>query len=98
MTSRRRNSLSTSAASATRTLAGGVATAAPGAGSLARKSAWAWAATGAASRRRIARLYAETIGYDPFEDDPTLTAQEALSILRERRAEALGATTNETDI
>ena len=55
-------------------------------------------ATGAASRRRIARLYAESIGYDPFEDDPTLTPGEALSILRERRAEALSATTNETDI
>ncbi|MEL7464849.1 MAG: hypothetical protein AAFN79_12320 [Pseudomonadota bacterium] len=47
------------------------------------------------SRRRVARLYAETIGYDPFEDDPTLTAREALQTLRERRSEALDADSKE---
>lgn len=40
----------------------------------------------AASRRRIARLYAATIGYDPFEDDPATAGRAGGSERAPRRS------------
>lgn len=41
----------------------------------------------AATLRRIGALYREWIGYDPFEDDPSINPMEVLETLREYRRE-----------
>lgn len=42
-------------------------------------------------KQQLAAEYVEKIGYDPFEDDPTLTAEEVAQTLREYDAEVAAA-------
>lgn len=43
-------------------------------------------------RADLGRLYEETVGYDPFDDDPTINPDEVARTLREYLDEVEGST------